>query len=410
MNICRYTRQLTTFRNNFPNVGFIFANSHNNIHNIHINYGQNLCSLINTRKKATDYFVNTKTSVEVNPADVDLLVNMNYDAVAYSCYSSSCDRKVICSAINHVMSKMREGTFLYIGEFGFPINFGSPTVSQVFTNNRTVLRYIRKITSVFYEKNIRLAFYWNLYPNELVPENSVIHGLITNHSSPDYLFYPLMNPRNIIIFTRNAESLDEKWKKAKNTTFIDNKTSVIYNLKDAGLTLRGQKDCCNPFWKYIQRIYGNRLLKIFVSPLKRTLQTLLYSSENIFKKNSGVRVIITPLISEMGEGWENMGMCIEALKTYPVVLKLQEIFTVSFVNFKNTNKMWWETSHKKNVHKFVKHMEQKRYEWGVHNECVVCISHHDTIRQITGLSLSNFGRNFCFAISNNIRDRWKTFL
>lgn len=205
------------------------------------------------------------------------------------------------------------------------------------------------------------------------------------------------NPENSTIFmVRHGYSLANRWKDEHNSNYINTETSELYNLRDAELSYEGIKTILktrDKFWFNVINTAKKRPIRIFVSPLKRTIQTCLLSLQNNILPDilHTIKITITPFLTETGNSKENQGMLLDALKVYPPLLELQSIVKeLDFLHFEQ-NKIWWTTPVEKNINSFFKYMRQRRYKWN-NKECIVCFTHYGFIKRVTDkYSLSNFG-------------------
>jgi broad specificity phosphatase PhoE len=145
------------------------------------------------------------------------------------------------------------------------------------------------------------------------------------------------------------------------------------------------------FWKDMIGIACGRPIRVFVSPLKRSIQTCLISMKNlnpeILRK---IKVTVTPIISETGNSAENKGMLLEALEVYPSIIELRsKVKSLNFTMF-SLGRKWWDVELENNVSAFTKHMRRRKFEWN-NNECIVCFTHWGFVKRISGINLSNFG-------------------
>lgn len=154
----------------------------------------NLVKLINIRNSAVQDLkkegrsFNVKIALEVNrlyetgeSATSYIIPRVKCDMISYSCYQTLfMGGEILDRAIKYIKSKMGAGMELYIGEFGFPLN----------TYKGDIARHLKEGIETFFNNNIRLAFYWNLYCNEKNADGSFNgFGLIT----PEGAYSPIVS-------------------------------------------------------------------------------------------------------------------------------------------------------------------------------------------------------------------------
>ena len=378
----------------YPNTEFIISNWESDcvlesVDNKEL-CANNIAKLISVRYKAAQPFKNVKIALEVNRfynngfcSTNYIIPKTDYDMISYSCYQTLWQSsEMLEKGIKYIRNFLKPGTELYIGEFGFPTNKWE---------EKKVMSFLHNSVDTFKKNNIRLAFYWNMYNNERNKDLTFNgFGLIGIDGRKTYVCKTLF-PQSTIIMVRHGYSLSNKWKDINKKNHIDTKTANLYNLYDSELSYEGIKTIINNrnfFWNNILKISNERPIRVFVSPLKRSIQTCLLSLND---KVKNIKVTITPFITEKGNSRENYGMRLESIKEYPFLREYMEKgLEVEFLHF-DVKQSWWKIPVKDRITYFFKYMKQRRYEWNC-IECIVCFSHWGFIKEITnGIQLNNFG-------------------
>ena len=355
----------------------------------------NIVKLINTRHLASNEYSNIKIALEVNKYNnavnsFDYIIpKVNCSMISYSCYETLWQSPtVLDNAIKYIKQKMKKGVELYIGEFGFPIyNIQKDVVSYLLDGS----------INVFKHNNIRLAYYWNLYNNEKNSDGSFNgFGVIdVNSSSKTYICDKLFNYNSSVILVRHAESKANKWKMENNSNYINSTQAKLHNLYNPELTQQGIMNIKNTkmqFWDKVIEIASNRPIIIYLSPLKRTIQTLLFSISGSVAKYyasyfKNITVYITPLICETGKSCENLCEKIENLDFNVDVIELKNLFNeIKYLHFDKYQEVMTKGSNSTNIVSFVEYIKHQEK-----NECIVCFTHWGVINTITGKHTKNFG-------------------
>lgn len=401
-------KEVSEYLNTYTNTEFILSNwesdcviesySSNNKRKI---IADNIKKLINVRYKSV-LDTNVKVALEVNRFYSDkigsieyIIPNVNCHMISYSCYQTLWDsNEKLINGIKHIKKYMKPGVELYIGEFGYSINN---------MKKDSVLKSLKDSIETFNKHNIRLAFYWNLYCNEKKNDNSFNgFGLIDIEGNKTYVCKTLFNSQ--VYFIRHGISLANEWKHTNKKDYINLNTALFHNLYDADLSHEGIKlirNKRNELWTEVLR--HNKTIRIFISPLKRSINTFLETiKDNNYLSTSflkNIKVSITPLITEIGDSKENFGSSLESLKVYPPLLELKNIVKeINFIHFPKNNIKWWGVSkndflNKKNV--FLDYLSNR-----TKNECIICFTHWGFTNYCFNVSLSNFGKgNYSYYIN-----------
>jgi hypothetical protein len=343
----------------------------------------NIVDLINTRAKACKDYSNVKIALEVNRyyEHIDnsisyVLPKVECDMISYSCYQMLYKPKDLYNTITRIKNLMKPTMELYIGEFGFPINQDKKT---------KVLKCIKSSIEVFVRHRIRLAFYWNLYCNEKMP-NGTFNGFgIINPSGEISYVYEELFERKACILIRHGISLANIWKHKNNTKYIHKKDAMLYNLVDSDLSYEGIKAIRKKKEEFWDHVFNNNTkdITVYVSPMKRAIRTFCESINGLDKKYfSNINVIITPVISEYGRELSNKYSSLEAIKLFPEVEEIKSIVKdIKFVDYV-------EWTH---IKKGQYDDKIKKYIVPNNNETVIFFCHWGVINHITGVNVKNFG-------------------
>lgn len=381
----------------FTNTTFIISNwESDHVYNAATNkeeISKSLINLINIRKKVCNVS-NVKIALELNEVKAgecvlnNVLPYVNCDMVSYSCYTSQENPEVFSYAINKIRRKMKPNMSLFIGEFGFPVNrMRSDKVHFLYEN----------LLQLFGEKRIKLAFYWNLYDNEKNSDGTFSgFGLITPYGKPNFMAYKIFNKRNVI-YVRHGYSMANKWKNKNNTNHIDKNAAKQHNLYNPYLCDEGISDIIktrDEFWNFIKSSSPDLPIKIFCSPLRRTLHTLLVCLQNNPMPNTSV--YISPLLAEIGDSCENKDVLYD-VRLEPILTDISRlVHDVHFIHGckKRYSKVTKHGSKVEYAQEFSRYIQTEKTLNGC---CLICFSHFETIKTITGQCLNNFGRDTCVA-------------
>jgi len=385
--VCRYL-------NTFSDTEFILSNwesDHSLTNGDDTEIISSFVRLINTRQQAialTPNNTNVKIALEINKiksssncALTRIVPHVNCPMISYSCYDSQEIRESFEYAIEQIQEKMNPKMELFIGEFGFPINR---------LNREKVLGMYENVVNVIEQKNIRIAFYWNLYDNEFNPDGNYSgFGLITPFNTLTYMGNKIFN-KKLVIFVSGGYSDVDKWRDANGINLVYNGT-LEHNMFDPKLCLEGVQDTLrarDEFWKYVDVVSSGCLLHIFVSPLLRTLQTLnICLDGKPFMANTIVHV--TPLLSEIGNCDENKSLNCD-IKTEGILTEIgRHVIDVKFDHFDKYNGVMENGSSLENVMLFCNYIKKSKDFAGC---CLLCFTHTKVIKVATNVCLSNFGR------------------
>lgn len=351
-------------------------------------YAENIIDLINKRYETTKQIKNVKIALEVNRYYNNnntnsisyILPKVNCDMISYSCYQTIYNYRDMDFVINKIKSLMKPNMELYIGEFGYP------TPHTDYEEN--VLNSLNYNLRIFKKHKIRLAFYWNLYCNEKRGDKFIGFGIIKPNGDISYVYNKLFISKRPVYLARHGISLSNQWKRETKTDYINKEDSLKHNLYDSELTFEGINLINNSKYNFWKDVINNSInIKIYLSPLKRSIQTFIESMHDEFKyEYKQMSVIISPILSEYGTSYENYYMSINALEIFPNVIKLRNLVKdVTIVPFPDNK---WIVDRKDHYNKdLVKTLLCNETDTKVY------FGHWGIINKTYGLNLPNFGIN-----------------
>jgi hypothetical protein len=389
---CKYLSE------NFSNIEFILSNWESDcVLEIYDEkkrelVANNIIKLINIRQQAAEEYKNIKISLEVNKFYDGKINSMDYvipqvncAMISYSCYQTLWKSpELLDSAIKYITKHMKTGVELYIGEFGFAIN-------KQEKNN--VLFLLNSSINVFRSNNIRLAFYWNLYNNERHADGSFNgFGIIDIYGNQTYVCNKLFHQNSIFMFVRHGKSKANEWKLNNKVDYINHENALLHNLYDPELCLDGITNVKNErmnFWSQIVDLASNRPITIYLSPLKRTIQTCLLLMTGFIQKYYynyfiNIKIIITPLLAEIGSSKENKLSNLEDIKLFVALQPF--ICSIEYLHLDSYDDIMLNGSNVTHTNKFTDYLKSKHTK-----EFILCFSHWNVIKKISNKSVSNFG-------------------
>ena len=348
-------------------------------------YADNIVSLINARYETARNYDNVKIALEVNfyYDDIEnsityIIPKVNCDMISYSCYQMLQKPDKLDLTILTIKSFMKPNTELYIGEFGFAIkNHDEYIISE----------HIKNAINVFTKHNIRLVYYWSLYCNEKLQDGSFNgFGLIDTHGKMTYVKNYLFNNKTYLFIARHGISLANVWKKNKSTEYINTETGLKHNLIDSDLSYDGIQHIKKNGKHFWDTIFSKKSkhVKIYLSPLKRSIRTCLLSMKRVdLSLFKNVNIVITPVVSEYGDSKENKYMSQESFQMYPEYIELSHI--VNNINFYLYSE-WSSITAGKYDNEFKNYICKN-----TPNTSIVCITHWGVINRYFKCNLRNFG-------------------
>lgn len=230
----------------------------------------------------------------------------------------------------------------------------------------------------------------------------------------------------VTVLVRHSKSRANEWQEQNKGSSsllpaITHEIATQFGLSNAGLCEEGVRANNNHrgvLWKRIQKVAGERRIRIFCSPIRRAIQTVLLSLDcdeaKFMFENGPPKVSLMPLLCEKGSGCENDGIQpAEILADADLELsgKLHGFEKRTLIDLSHFydhvwreewRDKWWNEEFRNAVKaraaEFEKMLAWRREtgDWPQRppeGECVVCFTHWGFAHAVTGVHMANFGKD-----------------
>lgn len=167
-------------------------------------------------------------------------------------------------------------------------------------------------------------------------------------------------------------------------------------------------------WQHIRHVAGGRRIRIFCSPIKRVLQTVLESLDcdeaSFLFQNGPPKVSPMALLCEKGSGSENDGIQLDKIIQDPDLDKELHGFHIGreIMDWKHfrehvwhESEQWWNVEFRQDVRRRATGLEKilrwrREGDWPERpeeGECIVCFTHWGFAKEVSGVDMANFGQD-----------------
>jgi broad specificity phosphatase PhoE len=227
-------------------------------------------------------------------------------------------------------------------------------------------------------------------------------------------------PGQVTILVRHSKSRANEWQAENKDSRgrlpkVTPEIATEFDLFNAALSDAGveaNKKHRGILWRHIRHVAGNRKIRIFISPIKRVIQTLMESldcEEAAFLfQNGPPKVSLMAILCEKGDGSENDGVLPEVImedadldrELHGFRFKEMMDFTHFRDNVWHDNEQWWNVEFRQDVSRRAAGLEAmlkwRRRDWAerpTEGECVVCFTHWGFANAVSGMHMKNFGQD-----------------
>mmetsp|Transcript_38789 Transcript_38789/g.60385 ORF Transcript_38789/g.60385 Transcript_38789/m.60385 type:complete len:412 (+) Transcript_38789:51-1286(+) len=221
----------------------------------------------------------------------------------------------------------------------------------------------------------------------------------------------------ITILVRHSKSKANEWQEQNHFREITPEIAMEFDLFNAALSeagVRANRKHRGTLWRHIRHVAGSRKIRMFCSPIKRAIQTVMESldcDEATFLFGNGPpKVSLMALLCETGSGSENDGIPLKKIMEDADLDK--ELHGVRFRDMLDLRHFrhgvwldsdhWWNVEFRADVRRRAAELNdmlkwrRESSDWlerPTEGECIVCFTHWGFAKEVSRKNMANFGQD-----------------